>query len=73
MEFREYLFRNRLSVIDAAKELGISRPYLSLVVNGRVKPGKRLAKDIEIYTNHEVKSDCIAHAQVIEPQKEITI
>lgn len=54
MDLREYLFRHRLSVVDFSKIIECDRAYLSKIVNGKLKPSKRLAKDIEEATNGEV-------------------
>lgn len=54
MELDEYLFRNRLTVTDMARDLNYARSTLSSVKSKTVKPGKKLAKLIEDYTNGEV-------------------
>jgi transcriptional regulator with XRE-family HTH domain len=54
MELREYMFLNRLSVNQVAKDLECNRCYLSQILNGGVKAGKRLAKDISEYTEGKV-------------------
>lgn len=57
MDLREYLFRNRLTVTELSKKLECHRTYLSEIVNGARKPGKRLAKDIERATDGQVTAD----------------
>lgn len=57
MDLREYLFRQRISVTDFAKLIGCSRAYISKIVNDQIRPGKRLAKDIELITNGEVTAE----------------
>lgn len=54
MDLREYLFRNRMTVTEFGKKIDCSRSYLSTIINGAQKPGKRLAKEIERATNGEV-------------------
>lgn len=54
MILREYLKENRITVKDFAKQLGISRSYLSRVVWGQVKPGAMLARFIELETKGKV-------------------
>ncbi len=54
MELDEWLFRNRMTVTDFAKSLEISRGMMNRIVHKHVKPGKRLARDIEIATHGQV-------------------
>lgn len=54
MNLREYLFLHRIGVEAFAKQINCSRSYFSRLLNGHVKPGHRLAKDIEEATNGEV-------------------
>lgn len=56
MTLKEYLFLYRIKVSDFAEKINCNRSYFSRLINGKVKPGKRLAKDIEIATNGEVKA-----------------
>jgi len=51
MILREYLKENRITVKDFAKKLNVSRQHLNRVVCGTYKPGKTLAKLIELETN----------------------
>lgn len=57
MNLKEYLFLNRITVNDFAEKINCNRSYFSRLLNGHVKPGKRLAKDIEKETNGEVKAE----------------
>ncbi len=57
MDLREYLFRNRLTVKGFSDKIDCSRNHLSSIIHGRFKPSKRLAKDIELATNGEVKAE----------------
>lgn len=54
MDLREWLFRNRMSVTDFAKQLGVSRNHINRIVNGYGYPGTALAKLIEQYTQGQV-------------------
>lgn len=54
MDLREYLFRNRITITDFGKKIDCPRAYLSQIVNGHKKPGKRLAKAIQDATNDVV-------------------
>lgn len=56
MNLREYLFHNRLSVKKFSEILDSSRNYISQVVNERVVPSKKLARNIEKATNGQVTS-----------------
>lgn len=50
MKLRKYLWDNELCMSTFAKKIGYSRTYLSQVMSGKVKPGKRCARDIEVGT-----------------------
>lgn len=54
MKLREYLFVNRISVKEFSKSVDYSRTHLSGVVNGKLKPSKKLARAIEKATQGEV-------------------
>jgi len=40
-----------------ARALGISKTWLSLIINGKKNPSAYLSKEIEKYTNGEVKRE----------------
>ncbi len=54
MDLREYLFRKRMTTKEFAEKLEYSRTHLTLILNGKSRPSKRLAKDIERLTDGEV-------------------
>lgn len=54
MRLDEYLFYEKKTITDFAKELLITRNYLNLIVLGYSKPSKRLARDIEKATGGKV-------------------
>jgi len=54
MELRDYLHKNRIKIIDFARQLEYGRTYINEIVNGTKRPGKRLAKEIERQTGGEV-------------------
>jgi DNA-binding transcriptional regulator YdaS (Cro superfamily) len=47
----------RGSKVSMARALGISKTWLSLIINGRKHPSAYLSKEIEKYTNGEVKRE----------------
>lgn len=51
MKLRKYLWDNELCMTTFAQKLGYNRAYMSQIMNGRVKPGKRCARDIEAGTD----------------------
>ncbi len=57
MDIREYLFKNKLTAAEMARQLGVHPHYLRLISRGDVRAGKRLAEEIEIYTGGQVKAD----------------
>ncbi len=54
MELRDYLHFARKSIVDFAKEAGVSRHHISRIVNRRDKPSLTLARYIEVITGGEV-------------------
>lgn len=57
MNLKEYLFLHRISVSEFSHKIKCNRSYFSRLINGHVKPGKRLAEDIEQATNGEVTAE----------------
>lgn len=57
MNLREWLFRNKKSVTDFAKELNVSRTHLNLISSGIRKPSPELAKRIEKATEGAVRKE----------------
>ena len=57
MDLREYLFRHRISVTAFSSQINYARTYISEIVNGVKKPGRKLAELIEKATNGEVKAE----------------
>ena len=54
MDLREYLFRKRITQVDFAKKIGISRGHLGQIIAGTKHPSRKLAKKIEEETNRKV-------------------
>lgn len=54
MELREYLFKQHMTCAEFAKQLGVNARYLLNVKNKRVRPGKKIAINIEILTGGQV-------------------
>lgn len=72
MDLREYLFRHRISVKDFSERINYARAYISDIVNGGKKPGKKLAAIIEKATNGEVLAEELLKGQSnLSRQKEI--
>jgi transcriptional regulator with XRE-family HTH domain len=57
MELREYLFRKRMTLTSFCETINYDITYISKIMNGARKPGKHLAKMIELATNGEVKAE----------------
>jgi len=55
MNLRVYLATQNLKVNDFAEMMDISRGYASALLNNKIKPGKKLCKNVEKLTNGEVK------------------
>lgn len=56
VKLRNYLKFNKIKTTEFAKAVDVKRPYLSRLLHGHKKPSKRLARDIEIATNGEIKA-----------------
>lgn len=54
MQLRDYLHIKRIKIAQFAREVGASRSYITNICNGKIKPGWRLARDIEALTNGSV-------------------
>lgn len=61
MDLREFLFRKRMTVTEFSKQLDCNRSYLSDIMHGSKKPGKRLAKEIERLTDGQVKAEDLSN------------
>lgn len=57
MNLKDYLYLHRMTVNEFAEKIKCNRCYFSRLINGHVKPGKRLANDIERATNGDVKAE----------------
>ena len=64
MDLKEYLYQKRLTLKQFSEIIGYNRSYLSLIMNGKLKPSKRLAKDIQEATNGQVTEN-----ELLEEQK----
>lgn len=54
MKLKEWLAAKNITQSDLARQLGMSRDHVHVVVNGKVKPGRRFVDVIVAYTNGEV-------------------
>ena len=54
VNFREYLFKKRITQVDFAKRLGISRGHLGQILHCTKHPSRKLAKKIEEETEGKV-------------------
>lgn len=50
MKLIEYMFRKKMTIGTLAEKIGYDRSYLSEVMRGNKKAGKKLAKALEIET-----------------------
>lgn len=56
MDLREYLFKNRMTLVEFSRVVDFNRDHLSRVMHGRKRPSKKLARIIEKATNGHVKA-----------------
>lgn len=57
MKLSEYIEQREISVIDAARELGVSRGYLYEILGDRRIPGRKMATKIKEWSQNLVKFD----------------
>ena len=69
MILRDWLYFNRMTVKDFAQNMSISRIHASGIVNQRLRPGERLAKDIEQFTKGEVTREELLGFEINKRQK----
>lgn len=62
----EWLFKQKKTVTEFAKELSISRGHASRIISGRVKAGKFLAQAIERLTDGQVTQKEILAKKLIK-------
>jgi DNA-binding transcriptional regulator YdaS (Cro superfamily) len=64
MDLRTYLFFNRITQKKFSEQIGYQSAYIGLICQGRKKPGRKLAKLIELATEgqvkYQLKKDCKA-------------
>jgi hypothetical protein len=53
MDLRTYMFENRLTSVEVAKQLECSRQLVTMVRSGK-RVSKRFAKDLEAFTGGKV-------------------
>jgi len=53
---KKYLKLIHKSITAAADELGVTRPYLTDIVNGKRIPGRKLAVKIERWSDGHIKA-----------------
>ena len=56
MNFREYLFYNRIQVKDVAEVIDIRPGYLSAMLNGKKIWSRKVSKSIQWYTQGVIKA-----------------
>lgn len=57
MDLREYLFRNRLSIAKFSKMINYNPNYISGVVTGKMKPGKKFIRAVKAVTKGAVEME----------------
>jgi len=57
MDLRTFIFTARTTITHVAKEVGVTHCHMGMIVNGKTKPSKRLALDIERYTKGIVSAE----------------
>lgn len=57
MNIKEYCNRFEVKLTHLAKEIPCTQPHLSMIANGKSRPGWEMAKRIEQVTNGHVKTE----------------
>jgi DNA-binding transcriptional regulator YdaS (Cro superfamily) len=57
VELREYLFHKRLTLTAFCKHINYDVAYISKIIHGNRKPGRKLAEIIEKATDGEVTAE----------------
>ena len=55
MELKEYIREKRITQLEAAQDIGISRQYLCDIINEKVVPGRAVAFKIVKWSNGMVR------------------
>lgn len=56
MELGLYLYISKINQVEFAKQVGISRCYINLIINKRYKPSRKIAEKIEQATHGAVSA-----------------
>lgn len=65
MSLEDFVGKRKVNVLQLAKQIGYSRVYLQQVLNGKMIPGKKLAKCLE-----EVSEGKITAEELLKPRKD---
>lgn len=55
MNLKEYFAREKIKCFEFAEKLDVHPNYMCSLATGRLKPSRRLARDIEKATNGDVR------------------
>lgn len=70
MELEDYLKQNGISIVKMADMIGYDGNYLVQIVGKRKKPGAKLAKAIQKFTNNEVRANDLLSAKIVTVKDE---
>ncbi len=59
MNIREYLFRQEITMSSFARKIDYERSYLSIVMKGKQKPGRKFIAAVERASNGNVTEEDI--------------
>ena len=71
MELRDYLHFSRKTVTEFAKELQLSRSYITQLVSGKRKASRLVAKHIQEITGGEVTAEEVSQGNYVEQRAHI--
>ncbi len=68
-DLREHLYQSRMTVTEFARKMQTTRTHISNIINGKIRPGKRLARDIEIETGGLITAEDLLKNFLNYPEK----
>lgn len=69
MTLRDWLYYKRMTITEFAQHMGICRTHANSIVNQRLRPGERLAKDIEQFTGGEITREELLGFEIMKRKK----
>jgi transcriptional regulator with XRE-family HTH domain len=62
IKFKRYLLDENLTATQFAKKMGYTRPYVSRIINGNIKPGRKFLEELQRQTGKIFKKSDFINA-----------